>query len=186
MNRPTCRKVLDCASPLALLIVRPLPKAPEGWRSPRRCRAKQRFMAPMRILWWGSKLPMNRPIEPQRNEGAQRSQLRVPSFLRGFSDGSWSQCASDRGRFQLPMNSRPKAALKTTALQTLRAAVGRRNLATAFGVRSSSAPLLSGSILQVRQRDSMRGFVLGNSLTFRRGDVEASAAKITSDSESSR
>ena len=49
------------------------------------------------------------PIEPQRNEGAQRSQVCVPPFLYGFSKGSWSQCASDCWRSRLPMNHHPGA-----------------------------------------------------------------------------
>jgi len=38
MNRHIIHEVLDCASPLALWMVRRPQKAPEGWRSPRRCR----------------------------------------------------------------------------------------------------------------------------------------------------
>ena len=45
-------------------------------------------------------------------------------------------------------NRHPKAALKTTALQTLRAAGGRKKCAPAFGVRSASAPLLARNILR--------------------------------------
>ncbi len=36
MNRPECRQVLECASPLALGDGSGRPKAPEDWRTPRR------------------------------------------------------------------------------------------------------------------------------------------------------
>ena len=61
--------------------------------------------------------------------------------------------------FSLPMNPHPKAALKPTALQTLRAAGGRRKPAPVprgGRVRSASAPLLSGRMLQVRFRGPRR------------------------------
>ena len=74
MHRPNLRKVLDCASPLALLIALLQPKAPEGWRSPRRCSAEARFMAPMRVQSWRSKLPMRSRMP----RASSRSLLAVP------------------------------------------------------------------------------------------------------------
>ena len=45
------------------------------------------------------------------------------------------------------MNLPLKAALKTPALQTLRAAVERQELAPAFGVRASLAPLFHDGVI---------------------------------------
>src|SRR6266545_4193490 len=54
------------------------------------------------------------------------------------------------------MNHTPKAALKTHALQTLRAGEGRQKLASAFGVRASLAPLFLRSSLKMRFNGLMR------------------------------
>ncbi len=63
MNRPKPRQVLDCASPLALFQwANAVAKAAEDCRSPRRWRENEsaiRFMAPMRVQSWRSRLPMN-------------------------------------------------------------------------------------------------------------------------------
>src|SRR6266511_3613031 len=56
----------------------------------------------------------------------------------------------------LPMNHTPKAALKTHALQTLRAGEGRQKLASAFGVRASLAPLFLRRSLKMRFKGLMR------------------------------
>src|SRR6266545_4314061 len=56
----------------------------------------------------------------------------------------------------LPMNHTPKAALKTHALQTLRAGEGRQKLASAFGVRASLAPLFLRCSLKMRFKGLMR------------------------------
>jgi len=50
INRPNCRQVLDCASPLALWADAGSAKAVEGHRNPRRYRADAsflQFMAPL-------------------------------------------------------------------------------------------------------------------------------------------
>ena len=54
------------------------------------------------------------------------------------------------------MNLIPKAALKTPALQTLRAGPAHLGLAPAFGLRAALAPLLFDRILQFRLRGSRR------------------------------
>src|SRR6266511_940969 len=54
------------------------------------------------------------------------------------------------------MNHTPKAALKTHALQTLRAGEGRQKLASAFGVRASLAPLFLRRSLKMRFKGLMR------------------------------
>ena len=95
----------------------PLPASSGNCIAPTRVPALPGFMVAMRFkMNWG--LSMNRPIEPQRNEGAQRSQLCVPSFLCGFSDGSWSQCASDCWRCGIPMN--PVAARASRSCESKR------------------------------------------------------------------
>jgi len=50
------------------------------------------------------------------------------------------------------MSLTPKAALKTRALQTLRAEAERQVLAAAFGVRASLAPLFIRRCIKVRFR----------------------------------
>ena len=63
---------------------------------------------------------------------------------------------SERG---LPMNPHPKAALKTTALQTLRAAGSRSNCAPAFGVRSLQHRFsCAGSVSLVQGFNARKGF----------------------------
>src|SRR6266545_4595671 len=59
------------------------------------------------------------------------------------------------------MNLIPKAALKTHALQTLRAREVRPELASAFGVRASLAPLFLRGSPKVRFRDSTREHLRG-------------------------
>ena len=54
------------------------------------------------------------------------------------------------------MNLTPKAALKPPALQTLRAGAGRPELAAAFGVRASLAPLFRRRSPKVRFRGLRR------------------------------
>src|ERR1041385_7498127 len=49
MNRPKCPTVLDCASPLALLIARPPPRAAEDCRRPKRGRAIRSLVWAMRV-----------------------------------------------------------------------------------------------------------------------------------------
>jgi hypothetical protein len=58
----------------------------------------------------------------------------------------------------------PKAALKTPALQTLRAAEECQELASAFGVRASLAPLFIPRSFKVRLRGSLGEIASGNSV----------------------
>jgi len=61
----------------------------------------------------------------------------------------------------LLMNLPPKAALKTPALQTLRAALERQRLAPAFGVRASLAPLFIRRSFKAGFRGSRRDIFRG-------------------------
>jgi len=81
--------------------------------------------------------------------------------VHGPKDGSRAVSRSERNK-PLPMNLPPKAALKTPALQTLRAAVERQELAPAFGVRASLAPLFIRRSFKARFRGSMREIFRGN------------------------
>jgi len=59
------------------------------------------------------------------------------------------------------MNLPPKAALKTPALQTLRAAAERQELAPAFGVRAALAPLFIRRSFKAGFRGSKREIFRG-------------------------
>jgi hypothetical protein len=72
--------------------------------------------------------------------------------------GSWPRCAILKS-WRLPMNRSPKAALKTHALQTLRAAEERQELASVphcGRVRATLAPLFIQRSFKVRFRSSKR------------------------------
>ena len=99
-------------------------KAPEDWRSPRRCRAFRRFMVPMH----GHKTeeafhdPQGRagcpqPAEPRRGEDTAPYQLAW--FMVPLRDLK-AEKALDEPNGHLLAESLGKAAPKTHALQTLR------------------------------------------------------------------
>jgi hypothetical protein len=69
--------------------------------------------------------------------------------------------------FTLTLTLPPKAALKRPALQTLRAAVERQELAPAFGVRASLAPLFIRRSFKAGFRGSMREVCFGGILSLK-------------------